>query len=506
VSAPRFRPSRLGLVSIAEYIDEVFAFAGGRLVLQGHNGAGKSKALELSIPLLFSGETRPRTLDTFGGQSKRLKDIVLWSDSPKQTFVQRTGWVWLELVLASEDGEQERHVTLGAGMHAHRDWQDVRTRFFILDGPRVGSDVRLAAANDVVTFPHLREALGEDRSEVGGAGPEGGPQARIFEGAAEFRRAQDEMLFGFGDEERYQVMLRLLLALRRPNLSENMRPETIEELLRETLPPVDAALIGRIGALLEELERIGEEQREAEQSAEAVRAMHEDYRLLAASIARERAAELRGAADRRRRAERAHEGARDEHAQRRAALADARAGGEQAERDHADVDARLRELRESEQATAARDLQRRSDGLERARAQVCALREGAAAQEQAALRAHEELQATGAETDRELDALQSAAGEAGEDAAAAGIEGHEATVAQAGEDHRRLLAGMRVLGFALAARGCASSARSTARPATRASAATARSPRATSAKPSCGLGSRPAPKPTAPPRSPLMFT
>ncbi len=444
-SAPRFRPNRLGLVSIAEYIDEVFAFAGGRLVLQGHNGAGKSKALELSIPLLFSGETRPRTLDTFGGQSKRLKDIVLWSDSPKQTFVQRTGWVWLELALTGGDGEPPRHVTLGAGMHAHRDWQDVRTRFFILDGPRVGSDVRLAMDSNVVTFPHLREALGEDRSEIGGAGAQGGPQARIFEGAAEFRRAQDELLFGFGDEERYQVMLRLLLALRRPNLSENMRPETIEELLRETLPPVDASLIGRIGALLEELERIGEEQREAEQSAEAVRAMHEDYRLLAASIARERAAALRGAAERRRRAERAHDDAREEHARRRSALADARDRGEQAEHDHADVDARLRELRESEQATAARDLQRRGEALERARANVRSLREGATAQEQAALRAHEELEETRAETDSELAALQSAAGEAGEDASAAGIEGHEAAVAQAGEDHRRLLAGLRAL-------------------------------------------------------------
>ena len=107
----RFRPARLGLVSIAEYIDETFHFANGRLVLQGHNGAGKSKALELSIPLLFSGDTRPRNLDTFGGSSKRLKDVVLWSESPKQTFTMRTGWVWLELE-HQEDGAQ-RHVTLG---------------------------------------------------------------------------------------------------------------------------------------------------------------------------------------------------------------------------------------------------------------------------------------------------------------------------------------------------------------------------------------------------------
>jgi hypothetical protein len=439
----RFRPARLGLTSIAEYVDETFSFAGGRLVLQGHNGAGKSKALELSVPLLFSGETRPRTLDTFGGQSKKLKDVVLWSLSSKQTFTQRTGWVWLELALAGDGDAPVRHVTLGAGMHAHRDWQDVRTRFFVLDGPRVGIDVHLSDGRDVVTFPHLRETLGEE------------PGARIVDGAREFRQLQDELLFGFGDEDRYQVMLRLLLALRRPNLSENMQPETIGELLRETLPPVDAALVGRIGALLEELERIGEEQREAERAAEAVRSVHEDYRELAAAIAHERAGGLRDAAGAQRRADRQRDAAAAEHERRSAALGEARTQRAAAEKEASDVGARLRELRGSPEARAARDLEHRGGLLAAARLQVESLRASAAAAEQAAAVAHEDLERVRANGEQALDALSQATADAEADAVAAGVEGHAAATVQAGEDDRALTAALRalVVGARMALRG-----------------------------------------------------
>ena len=427
----RFRPARLGLVSIAEYIDEIFHFANGRLVLQGHNGAGKSKALELSVPLLFSGDTRPRNIDTFGGSSKRLKDVVLWSESPKQTFTMRTGWVWLELE-HNEDGAR-RYVTLGAGMHAHRDWADVRTRFFVLDGPRIGVDVHLRQDRDPVTFPHLKEALGE------------APGARIVDGAREFRALQDELLFGFGDEDRYQVMVRLLLALRRPNLSENMQPETIGELLRETLPPVDGALVGRIGALLEELERIGDEQREAERAAETVRGVHEDYRRLAGAIARERAMALRGATDDVRRAGRALRAAGERANAAQAALTATRAERDGAIADAEDADARLRELRDSPEARAAGALAQRAEVLERVRAQANELEAVAAAAADDTADAHAAREGAEADAAAHVAAARQAAEDASGDAATAGVVGHAAAAEHGGGDSGRLAAALHTL-------------------------------------------------------------
>ncbi|MEK8146115.1 hypothetical protein NKH18_47665 [Streptomyces sp. M10(2022)] len=46
----RFKPTRAGVIGLWDYTDEEFVFADGRLVLRGHNGSGKTKALEVLFP------------------------------------------------------------------------------------------------------------------------------------------------------------------------------------------------------------------------------------------------------------------------------------------------------------------------------------------------------------------------------------------------------------------------------------------------------------------------
>ncbi|MCA1674566.1 MAG: hypothetical protein LC799_21050, partial [Actinobacteria bacterium] len=66
VSTGRWQPSRAGIVNVWRYLDEVFAFHRGRLLLRGANGTGKSKALELLLPYLFDANLRAHRLSTFG--------------------------------------------------------------------------------------------------------------------------------------------------------------------------------------------------------------------------------------------------------------------------------------------------------------------------------------------------------------------------------------------------------------------------------------------------------
>ena len=51
----RFKPSRAGIINLWDYSDEEFVFADGRLALRGHNGSGKTKALEVLFPFVFDG-------------------------------------------------------------------------------------------------------------------------------------------------------------------------------------------------------------------------------------------------------------------------------------------------------------------------------------------------------------------------------------------------------------------------------------------------------------------
>ena len=71
--------------------EQLFQFEGGRLLLRGKNGAGKSKALELLLPFLLDGDVK--RLDATGAG----KTTFRWLMSEGATGVNRQGFLWLEL-------------------------------------------------------------------------------------------------------------------------------------------------------------------------------------------------------------------------------------------------------------------------------------------------------------------------------------------------------------------------------------------------------------------------
>ena len=88
----RFQITRLGLINVFEYGNQTFDFAGGHLLLRGMNGAGKSKALECTLPFALDGDTSSERLDPFGGRSRPMK----WNLLMDGRHEVRQGYVWLE--------------------------------------------------------------------------------------------------------------------------------------------------------------------------------------------------------------------------------------------------------------------------------------------------------------------------------------------------------------------------------------------------------------------------
>ena len=56
---PRCKPTRAGIINLWDYTDEEFVFADGRLALRGHNGSGKTKALEVLFPFVSTAAWTP---------------------------------------------------------------------------------------------------------------------------------------------------------------------------------------------------------------------------------------------------------------------------------------------------------------------------------------------------------------------------------------------------------------------------------------------------------------
>ena len=78
----RWRLSRAGIVNVYQYDKEEIEFRGGRLLLRGVNGAGKSTAMNMLLPFLLTASERNITASS--GQTKVLKGWMLDARDPAQ--------------------------------------------------------------------------------------------------------------------------------------------------------------------------------------------------------------------------------------------------------------------------------------------------------------------------------------------------------------------------------------------------------------------------------------
>ncbi|MGH3305352.1 MAG: TIGR02680 family protein, partial [Streptosporangiaceae bacterium] len=228
----RFRPTRAGVINVWDYLDEEWVFAGGRLALRGHNGSGKTKALEVLFPFVFDGVADSRRLDPFSGENRTMKSNLLYRGQESEY-----GYVWIEFARsaaaagAAVDGSggavAPETVTLIIGMRAHRNTDGVRTSFYVTSR-RLGADFGLLSADSrPLTERQLRAVL----------------EAEAWRRTAtEYRDLVDSRLFGLG-RERYAQLLDLLLALRRPLLAKDLDPVKVSDTLSSGLSPVDEDLV-----------------------------------------------------------------------------------------------------------------------------------------------------------------------------------------------------------------------------------------------------------------------
>jgi len=217
----RFKPTRAGVINIWDYADEEWAFADGRLALRGHNGSGKTKALEVLFPFVLDGVADSRRLDPFSGENRTMKSNLLYRGQESEY-----GYVWMEFARSLPRADTET-TTLIIGMRAHRNTDGVRMSFYVT-GKRLGADFGLLSADSrPLTERQLRALLEPDAWR---------------KTATEYRDLVDARLFGLG-RERFAQLLDLLLALRRPLLAKDLDPAKVSDTLTSGLSPVDEDLV-----------------------------------------------------------------------------------------------------------------------------------------------------------------------------------------------------------------------------------------------------------------------
>jgi len=232
----RYRLHRAGICNVWQYDDQVFQFEGGRLLLRGKNGAGKSKALELLLPFLLDGDVK--RLDATGAG----KTTFRWLMSEGATGVNRQGFIWLELRRANEQ-ESAEYLTLGAAVRWSSSTAEARLTYFVTP-LRVGPDLDLIVDRQPLPLDRLREVLGE---------------TAVLPNAREYRARVGREVFGINDTGRYRNLVHLLYRLRRPTIGDRIEAGQLTTELSEALPPVDDDVLDSVAHNLDDLETVRED-------------------------------------------------------------------------------------------------------------------------------------------------------------------------------------------------------------------------------------------------------
>lgn len=232
----RWRLHRGGIINIWQYAEHTFDLSGGRAIFQGTNGSGKSRTLELLLPLCLDGDLRQLGSKGFDTVSIRRLMLDEYPGGPN-----RVGYAWIELCRETPSGEQE-FLTCGVGVKASKTAQAISDSWRFITTERVGIDLHLVGPDRVPLGPaQLRELLGAD-------GVLDDPP---------FRARIAATVYGV-PAARYTDLLHLQRTLRNPDVGLKVLEGQLEQILSDALPPLDTGLIERLATSFDDLESIRE--------------------------------------------------------------------------------------------------------------------------------------------------------------------------------------------------------------------------------------------------------
>jgi len=275
----RWRLSRAGIVNVWHYLDNEFDLSGGRMILRGTNGSGKSRALEMLLPFLLDADRR--RMDATGAARVNLDELMR---TGAQGQSNRTGYLWLELC-RSELGRPDGYLTVGALVRHSQSASSTKVWYFTT-ALRVGDGLELMSGS---REPLSRDAL----TELVGA-------ERITDSPGAHRDRIRTEVFGLGGDagrDRYDGLLQLLHTLRAPDVGNRIDEGRLPQILLESLPPLHEEALARAGEQLDGLTETRAAQERLENSAQQVTAFLSVYQRYAAETLRSAAQDTMAAAD-----------------------------------------------------------------------------------------------------------------------------------------------------------------------------------------------------------------
>lgn len=251
----RFRITKIGLLNFWLYDEEEYDFYGGKLILRGTNGSGKSVTMQSFIPLILDGNKSPDRLDPFGSKERKIEDYII-GDSESVQKEEAIAYLYMETF----NEEENKYITIGLGFRGRKGRPVESWGFSLKDGKRVNKDFYLYKdpTNKIpLTKNELRTRLGTINE--------------FTDTMKEYKQMVNRLLFGFPNIDLYDEFIKLLLQLRSNKLSKDYKPTNLINVLNTVLQPLTEEDLRPLSEAIEQMNKTKEQVEILEKNAKSLK-------------------------------------------------------------------------------------------------------------------------------------------------------------------------------------------------------------------------------------------
>jgi uncharacterized protein (TIGR02680 family) len=262
----RWHLHRAGILNVYQYGDETIDLAGGRLLLRGVNGSGKSTAMNMLLPFLLEADVR--RIDAAGEQTGVLRSWMLTGREEPNPV----GYLWIEFARTDPQTNESSYLVCGCGIRASASTDRVTTWWFVTDR-RPGIDYSLLDRRTPLSVDALRSAIGSHA-------------VFVHERRSDYRAEVRSRLFGGADLDQH---IRLLHVVRSPRVGDRIDVD-LPLYLESALPQLSDAALADAAQPLEDLDEHRDNVAALRRTTDALQGLTAVYQNYARNELRSRAA------------------------------------------------------------------------------------------------------------------------------------------------------------------------------------------------------------------------
>ena len=251
----RFKVTKIGLLNFWLYDEEEYDFYGGKLILRGTNGSGKSVTMQSFIPLILDGNKSPDRLDPFGSKERKIEDYII-GDSESIQKEDATAYLYMETL----NEENNQYITIGLGFRGRKGKTVESWGFALKDGSRIGKDFYLYKdkSNKIpLSKNELKARLGTVNE--------------FTDTTKDYKAMVNRLLFGFPNLDLYDEFIKLLLQLRSNKLSKDYKPTNLVNVLNTVLQPLTEEDLRPLSEAIEQMNKTKEQVETLEKNSKSVK-------------------------------------------------------------------------------------------------------------------------------------------------------------------------------------------------------------------------------------------